>query len=58
MGTHERLFEETPTGVHVATNESFAGEPVQADPDCMRGTLDTSLTSWLARLRTEAESVA
>jgi len=25
MGIHEWLFEETPTGVHVVTNESFAG---------------------------------
>jgi hypothetical protein len=58
MGIHEWLFEETPTGVHVVTNESFAGEPVQADPDSMRGTLDTSLASWLARLKTKAESVA
>jgi hypothetical protein len=58
MGTHECLFEETPTGVHVITNESFAREPVQADPDGIRGTCDTSLTSWLARLKTQAESVA
>jgi hypothetical protein len=58
MGTHEWLFAETLTGVHVVTNESFSGAPAQADPHGLRGTLDTSLTSWLARLKTQAESVA
>jgi hypothetical protein len=58
LGIHEWRFEQTSTGVHVITNESFAGEPVQADPDAMRGNLDASLTSWLARLKTKAESLA
>lgn len=30
-GVHEWLFSETPAGVHVTANESFAGEPVEAD---------------------------
>jgi len=29
-GIHEWLFSETPGGVHVETNESFAGAPVEA----------------------------
>ncbi|GAA1285183.1 hypothetical protein GCM10009658_30970 [Planotetraspora silvatica] len=31
------------SGVHVVTNESFAGAPVEADPDTMRAMLDRSL---------------
>jgi hypothetical protein len=27
MGTHEWVFTQTPTGVHVATQESFSGQP-------------------------------
>jgi hypothetical protein len=30
-GVHEWLFSETPAGVHVVTNESFAGDPVSAE---------------------------
>jgi uncharacterized membrane protein len=55
-GVHEWVFSETPTGVHVATNESFAGEPVQADVTAMRSALDSSLISWLAHLKAAAES--
>ena len=55
-GVHEWVFSETPTGVHVATNESFAGEPVQADVTAMQSTLDSSLISWLAHLKAAAES--
>ncbi|GAA4587519.1 hypothetical protein GCM10023194_36700 [Planotetraspora phitsanulokensis] len=54
-GVHEWLFVETPGGVHVATSESFAGAPVEADPDTMRSMLDMSLRAWLARLKAAAE---
>ena len=43
-------------GVHVTTEESFAGEPVEADVTGMQSTLDSSLISWLAHLKAAAES--
>ena len=56
-GIHEWIFKETPTGVRVETNESFAGEPVKADANAMQAMLDTSLSSWLGHLKMAAESV-
>jgi hypothetical protein len=38
------------------TEESFAGEPVEADITGMQSTLDSSLISWLAHLKAAAES--
>jgi hypothetical protein len=58
MGIHEWRFEQTPSGVHVATDESFSGDPVEADPDSLRALLDKSLVAWLGRLKTQAESVS
>jgi hypothetical protein len=58
MGIHEWHFEQTRSGVHVATNESWSGDPVEADPDSLRAGLDESLLSWLGRLKTQAESVS
>jgi Polyketide cyclase / dehydrase and lipid transport len=55
-GVHEWVFTETPMGVHVITEESFAGEPVEADVTGMQSTLDSSLISWLAHLKAAAES--
>jgi acetylglutamate kinase len=57
-GVHEWLFDAMPDGVHVTTNESFAGEPVAVDPEAMQSMLDGSLTSWLDRLKAAAESKA
>jgi Polyketide cyclase / dehydrase and lipid transport len=57
-GVHEWLFSETPAGVHVTTNESFAGEPVKADAVGMQSLLDASLVSWLGHLKAAAESRA
>lgn len=57
-GIHEWLFAETPNGVRVTTSESFAGEPVAADADGMKGLLDASLVAWLDHLKTAAESSA
>jgi uncharacterized protein YndB with AHSA1/START domain len=53
-GIHEWRFNETPTGVRVETNESFAGEPVAADPTSMQSLLDASLEAWLGHLRAAA----
>lgn len=55
-GVHEWLFSETPSGVHVTTTESFAGEPIDADPPGMQTVLDASLVAWLGHLKTAAES--
>ena len=54
-GVHEWTFEETSSGTHVTTNESFAGEPVEADPSSMQALLDASLQAWLDRLKQAAE---
>ena len=57
MGIHEWRFEQTRNGVQVSTDESFSGDPVEADPDGLRAALDDSLVAWLRRLKTQAESV-
>jgi len=58
MGTHEWLFERTAQGVRVTTTESFAGDPVEADAAGMQAILDSSLTAWLTRMKTRAESAS
>jgi hypothetical protein len=58
MGTHEWVYTQTPTGVHVATHESFSGQPVQADVTGMQSALDKSLTDWLRHLKVAAESAS
>jgi hypothetical protein len=55
-GTHEWVYTPIPAGVHVATRESFSGQPVEADVTGMQKTLDQSLTAWLEHLKTAAES--
>jgi hypothetical protein len=57
-GVHEWLFKESPTGIHVTTTESFAGEAVDADAPGMQTLLDASLVAWLGHLKTAAESQA
>ena len=57
-GIHEWLFAETPDGVHVTTNESFAGAPVEEDATNMQSLLDASLVSWLDHMKKAAESRA
>jgi hypothetical protein len=54
-GVHEWVFGETPAGVHVTTQESWAGQPVEADITRMRTILDTSLAAWLNNLKAAAE---
>jgi len=55
-GVHEWVFSETPAGVHVTTDESFAGEPVEADVTGMQSALDSSLAAWLGHLKAAAET--
>jgi uncharacterized protein YndB with AHSA1/START domain len=55
-GVHVWTFEETAAGVIVRTTESWDGPPIVADPDGMRAALTSSLTAWLAALKTTAES--
>jgi hypothetical protein len=57
-GVHEWIFRESEGGVHVVTNESFAGAPVRADAARMQALLDASLVSWLGHLKAVAESRA
>jgi Polyketide cyclase / dehydrase and lipid transport len=57
-GIHEWRFAETPGGVRVTTDESFAGQPVEADATTMQSMLDASLVSWLDHLKQAAESRA
>jgi hypothetical protein len=57
-GVHEWLFTRIDGGVHVETNESFAGEAVAADAAGMQALLDSSLVVWLSRLKAAAESNA
>jgi hypothetical protein len=54
-GTHEWAYSPTPTGVHVTTEESFAGQPVEADATEMQSALDKSLIDWLGHLKAAAE---
>ena len=55
-GTHEWVYSQTPAGVYLITQESFAGEPVAADITGMQSALDKSLTDWLGHLKAAAES--
>jgi uncharacterized protein YndB with AHSA1/START domain len=55
-GVHVWTFEQTPQGVLVRTSESWDGPPVAADPEAMRGALVSSLTAWLAALKSSAEA--
>jgi hypothetical protein len=57
-GIHEWIFEATPEGVHVITDESFSGAPVEAARENMQQLLDASLVAWLAHLKRAAESAA
>ena len=56
-GVHEWVFAETPAGVHVTTEESFAGGPVEADVTGMQSALDGSLSAWLGHLKAAAEAM-
>lgn len=55
-GVHVWTFEQTTQGVLVRTTESWDGPPIAVDPEGMRTALASSLTAWLAALKTTAES--
>ncbi|MFE0703991.1 SRPBCC family protein [Streptomyces sp. NPDC058872] len=54
-GVHEWTFAEDGEGVLVHTQESWAGEPVDADRDNLAAALDDSLVIWLDALKKAAE---
>ena len=56
VGIHQWIFIETASGTHVATRESFNGEPVEANPAALQDALDASLVSWLGYLKSSAEA--
>lgn len=49
-------FTPRPDGVHVHTEESWAGAPVEADVPALQAALDASLDAWLHNLKAEAEN--
>ncbi|MET9697347.1 SRPBCC family protein [Streptomyces sp. NPDC006529] len=58
-GIHHWTFDPAPGGgTLVTTEESWAGPPVDADPDALLTGLDASLTAWLADLKATAEARA
>ena len=57
-GIHEWTFTETDNGVRVVTEESWSGEPVEANVAAMQAGLDQSLVSWLHHLKAAAEARA
>ncbi|WP_220277389.1 SRPBCC family protein [Streptomyces himalayensis] len=54
-GVHVWMFEPTADGTVVTTLESWAGAPVEADPEGMRAALEGSLLAWLDALKGAAE---
>ncbi|TLS43645.1 Shy6-polyketide cyclase [Streptomyces montanus] len=57
-GVHVWIFEPATGGrgpTAVTTLESWAGAPVEADPEGMRAALERSLLAWLEALKTAAE---
>lgn len=57
-GVHEWMFAPTADGVRATTEESFAGDPVEADIAGMASALDSSLSAWLGHLKAAAEDRA
>ncbi|GAA3998279.1 SRPBCC family protein [Streptomyces sp. NBC_01352] len=53
---HVWTFHQKPDGVHVHTEESWSGDPVEADTPALQAALDASLDAWLHNLKEEAES--
>ncbi|MEV0263270.1 SRPBCC family protein [Streptomyces sp. NPDC050617] len=55
---HEWRFEADGDGTQVRNEESWSGDPVDADTENMRKLLGQSLDTWLERLRRAAEDPA
>lgn len=58
LGVHVWNLAPGDGGLLVSTEESFAGPPVDADPDSVQAALDESLGTWLQRLKDTAETDA
>jgi hypothetical protein len=58
LGVHVWALTPAGNGVKVSTEESFAGPPVDADPATFQAGLDTTLATWLQRLKATAEAAA
>ncbi|MFY1689143.1 SRPBCC family protein [Plantactinospora sp. WMMB782] len=56
LGIHVWKLAPGDDGLVVSTEESFAGPPVDADPDSIQAALDESLVTWLQRLKDTAET--
>lgn len=56
IGIHEWTFTKTDNGVQVVTDESWSGDPVNANVAAMQIGLDQSLVSWLHHLKAAAEA--
>ena len=57
-GLAVEVFTAVPGGVLVSTEESWSGEPVDADVAYAQQALDASLTQWLRALKDRAEAGA
>ncbi|MFG1928728.1 SRPBCC family protein [Cryptosporangium sp. NPDC048952] len=55
-GVHQWTFTANGAITHVRTKESWDGDPVRADAENLRASLDASLASWLTHLATAAEA--
>ncbi len=51
VGIHAWRFTDAGEDTLVETKESWAGDPMIADPTNMQASLDASLDAWLDRLR-------
>ena len=58
VGVHVWEFTEQPGGVLVRTEESWSGEPVEADVAYAQQALDASLATWLRSLQQRAETLS
>jgi uncharacterized protein YndB with AHSA1/START domain len=56
VAVHVWMLEPQDDGVLVRTEESWEGEPVDAQPEALQGALDASLRAWLENLKRAAES--
>ncbi|MFC9911222.1 SRPBCC family protein [Streptomyces sp. NPDC059862] len=54
-GVHVWIFEPDGDATVVTTLESWAGAPVEADPEGMRTALEGALRAWLKALKSAAE---
>lgn len=58
VGIHSWAFADTADGVLVRTEESWSGEPVEAELARAEAGLNASLVSWLGHLKTAAEAAS